>query len=240
MDTDLYTVKLLILCFFGVVKISDEFTDDGDNRTQALVGLNWQVPRRAFKNIPVQEPRYDVIIRDVNSYSAIIRNIIPPPSYLQRNTKGKQAKLIDDVARNLLVHRGDLHATDIKERNREIKLLQQCLLELEIEYFRMAAENESLKQQQEVEESTYMVPWFRKQFESEQRMEEFEKLDRANVVRMRQFQDQVAIKGFGSALDAQNNALSAAAGIAVNQRSYNDSTHFSESMNHRNKRLKEY
>lgn len=143
---------------------------------------------------------------------------------------------IQDLAQALLTTRTSDPTDEMRERDREIKLLQQCLLELEIEYFRVVAENDMFHQQQQADEEAFIEPWYRHNNTLDARNREFQASERDNATRMRQFQDQVAIKGFGSALDAQNNALSAVAGVAVNQRPYTDSARFESAIQHQSKR----
>lgn len=159
-----------------------------------------------------------------NTHRADHNSHMPAPTTLQ------------DLAQALATTRKSDPSIEIQERDREIKLLQQCLLELEIDYFRMVAENDMFRQQQKVDEEAFIEPWYRHNNALDARNKEFEASERDNATRMRQFQDQVAIKGFGSALDAQNNALSAVAGIAVNQRPYTDSTRFAEAVQQQSKR----
>jgi hypothetical protein len=110
----------------------------------------------------------------------------------------------------------------LKDRKREIRLLQQCLLELEIEYFRVVAENDMYKNQQEVDEMSFIEPWFQSQNRVKARLSAFEKEQHVDYQRTREFRDSVAIKGYASALQGQNNALVAVSGAAVQQRSQND------------------
>ena len=139
-----------------------------------------------------------------------------------------QPPLVADISNQLATIRNSSPSLELLERDREIKLLQQCLLELEIEYFRVVAENDQYRHQEETDEASFIEPWYRERNAVDRRIREFEILERKNCVRMRQFQDDVAAKGFGSALQAQNNALSAAAGVAFNQRPFNDAIALSD------------
>lgn len=105
-----------------------------------------------------------------------------------------------------------------REKDEEIRLLQECLLELEIEYFRVMAENDMLRSENNADQDAFIEPWFRDQNRAKRKAREMEEAGKNNCARMRDFQDQVAAKGFASALNAQTNALSVAAGLAAQQR----------------------
>lgn len=238
--TDFLCVIVLFANHIGVDV--EKYIDKSKNPSSRYVGLNWQITPYGIKT--------DLLLQDAANFATgtdflqgfleqntykrvtITPKKSPQPNYnpLLGSGSSTHSNIVDDVSLKLGETRNSTHAVHIKERDREIRLLQQCLLELELEYFRLVAENDAMKQQQDAEEKAFIEPWYRKRHYTERKIAEFKKSDQDNVVRMRQFQDQVAIRGFGSALDAQNNALSVAAGVAVNQRSHNDSTRFAESV----------
>lgn len=97
------------------------------------------------------------------------------------------------------------------QQNEEVKLLQRCLLELEIEYFRVLADNEMMKREKLADEETFIEPYFRDQNKLKKRALDTDEAEKKASVRMRDFQEQVAVKGFTSVMEAQNHALAASA-----------------------------
>ena len=160
------------------------------------------------------------IVINNKSYNA---TTIPSTSVaVSHDMTASESGSVSTTVGKLIANQGMPDQLTLKERNREIRLLQQCLLELEIEYFRVVAENDMYRQQQEVDEESFIEPWFRKYNKKRKQLDDFDNEMREEYKRNREFQDQIAAKGFQSALQGQNNALVAISGAAVNQRPYND------------------
>lgn len=161
--------------------------------------------------------------RDIADKRHIIgqrRYCLPPLATTNDPYEDVKASIIENTSSLIAEKRKSVPNPEILSRDKKILDLRDCLLELEIEYFRLLAENDILKQQEETDESTFIEPWYEENASTDDRVRLFTSTQRDSFAKMRQFQKDLAVKSYTSVLNGPLEATTTAANIINNPSRY--------------------
>lgn len=141
---------------------------------------------------------------------------LPPLATTNDPYEDTKANIIENTSALIADKRKSMPNPEVLSRDKKISDLRNCLLELEIEYFRLLAENDILKQQEETDETTFIEPWYEENASTDDRIRVFKSSQRDSFAKMRQFQKDLAVKSYTSVLNGPLEATTTAANIINN------------------------